>query len=210
MTVIDVNSLVQPGYYGDEDSMWLAMSDLPAEGRRLTFDDPAIWTVPLQEFGIPCRILVPLEAELFVVPHHGDGVDGCFIRGTLRGEVSLPCNRCAEDARIVINSDFETFEPFPVEHDAERASQQERLSSDDVPDEEVVRIKDGVAQFNPQALLWEEFSLALPVKPLCRPDCKGLCPVCGHNRNKGDCSCATEEGDPRLAALKLFTPTRKQ
>lgn len=190
--------------------MWLAMSDLPAEGRRFTFDDPTIWTGPLDEFGIPCTILVPLKAELFLLPHHGDGVYGCLVRGTLRGEVSLPCTRCAEDARIVINNDFETFEPFPAGQEDEDTSPQERISLDDIPDEQVVRIKDGVAQFNPRALLWEEFSLALPVNPLCRPDCKGLCPVCGHNRNKGDCSCAAEEVDPRLAALKLFTPTQKQ
>ena len=189
--------------------MWLAMSDLPAEGRRLTFDDQAIWTGPLKEFGIPCTILTPLKAELFVLPHEGDGVRGCLVRGTIRGEVSLPCNRCAEDAKVVINSEFETFEPFPVEQDDD-AGAQERINIDDIPDEEVARVKDGVAQFNPQALLWEEFSLALPVKPLCRPDCKGLCPVCGHNQNKGSCSCAAEEGDPRLAALRLFTPTKKQ
>jgi uncharacterized protein len=42
---------------------------------------------------------------------------------------------------------------------------------------------------------------ALPVVPLCRPDCRGLCPVCGENRNEVDCDCALEEADPRWAAL---------
>jgi uncharacterized protein len=40
----------------------------------------------------------------------------------------------------------------------------------------------------------------LPMKPLCRPDCKGLCPQCGLNLNDEACSCAPDV-DPRLASL---------
>ena len=54
----------------------------------------------------------------------------------------------------------------------------------------------------PNQRLWEEFSLALPVKPLCRPDCRGLCPECGKNLNEGACGCSRDSGDPRLAALR--------
>lgn len=43
----------------------------------------------------------------------------------------------------------------------------------------------------------------LEPKPLCRPDCKGLCPVCGQDLNVGECACgARHEGDPRLRVLK--------
>lgn len=52
--------------------------------------------------------------------------------------------------------------------------------------------------------VWESFILSLPPKVLCSPDCKGLCPNCGQNLNVGTCSCKEEEGDPRLAALKLY------
>jgi uncharacterized protein len=48
----------------------------------------------------------------------------------------------------------------------------------------------------------EQFFLALPMKPLCRPDCRGLCPVCGKNRNIEQCECREEWTDPRLAPLK--------
>jgi uncharacterized protein len=43
--------------------------------------------------------------------------------------------------------------------------------------------------------------LELPMKPLCRPDCAGLCPTCGKNRNEGPCGCREEPSDPRLAVL---------
>lgn len=50
----------------------------------------------------------------------------------------------------------------------------------------------------------ENLQLALPFVAVCRPDCKGLCPVCGSNRNETDCGCKEENTDPRLAALKDF------
>ena len=46
--------------------------------------------------------------------------------------------------------------------------------------------------------------LSLPMKSLCREDCKGLCPICGKDLNKGKCDCVVEEVDPRLAKLKDF------
>ena len=48
----------------------------------------------------------------------------------------------------------------------------------------------------------EQFYLALPMKPLCREDCKGLCPVCGVNRNREACSCDTTWVDPRMEPLR--------
>ena len=50
----------------------------------------------------------------------------------------------------------------------------------------------------------EQFYLALPMKPLCGNDCKGLCPTCGTNWNKGTCDCSNQSEDPRLAALKAL------
>ena len=57
-------------------------------------------------------------------------------------------------------------------------------------------------QLDLTALLETETSLALPMKPLCREGCRGLCPVCGGNRNVTACACETRVPDPRWAALK--------
>lgn len=46
--------------------------------------------------------------------------------------------------------------------------------------------------------------LYIPVKPLCKSDCQGMCPSCGKNLNKGKCSCRLESLDPRFAKLKDF------
>ena len=47
----------------------------------------------------------------------------------------------------------------------------------------------------------EQILLSLPLRPLCREDCKGLCPGCGEDLNKGACGCSGKAVDPRLAVL---------
>jgi uncharacterized protein len=64
----------------------------------------------------------------------------------------------------------------------------------------------GLAEYRDETIdlgevIREQFYLALPMKPLCQDACKGLCPVCGVNRNRETCNCTQEWVDPRLAAL---------
>jgi len=51
-------------------------------------------------------------------------------------------------------------------------------------------------------LIREQVLLALPTRPLCRDDCRGLCPQCGINLNHAECGCRVETFDPRLEALR--------
>ncbi|MEE0945611.1 MAG: DUF177 domain-containing protein [Acutalibacteraceae bacterium] len=50
-------------------------------------------------------------------------------------------------------------------------------------------------------LVYTEIIISLPMKHLCREDCKGLCSICGKNLNEGGCNCETKQIDPRLSAL---------
>jgi len=51
-------------------------------------------------------------------------------------------------------------------------------------------------------LIREQVLLALPTRPLCDEDCRGLCPSCGADLNEGDCRCATSHSDPRMAIFR--------
>lgn len=175
----------------------IALNGLPPGGKTLILDDPAIWSAPMQECGMDCRVVRPLVGTVTLLPQE----DGCLVRGTLKGEVVVPCNRCAEDARLTIDSTFDSFEPFPEEDETDAPKEKEK-AFDSEADDLVVSLVDGAPVINLAGLLWEEFVLALPVRPLCRPDCKGLCPDCGKNLNEGPCSCVRDKGDPRLAALR--------
>ncbi|MCC8194590.1 MAG: DUF177 domain-containing protein, partial [Deltaproteobacteria bacterium] len=150
----------------------------------------AVWTAPMAEFGISGTILEPLRATFTVFVQD----EGVLIRGSITGKVALPCTRCAEDAVVVIAQPVDTYEPFPAEDGGDPLEVDRELLRN-APSGQGV-------EMNLAALAWEEFLLALPMKPLCDPACKGLCPRCGVNRNTTSCSCGSDAEDPRMAPLR--------
>jgi uncharacterized protein len=64
--------------------------------------------------------------------------------------------------------------------------------------------EDGHIDLEPLAR--EYLILEVPINPTCKPDCKGLCPVCGENLNEQDCGHRKEDIDPRFSVLKKFLP----
>ena len=145
----------------------IPLSEISPSGKDMTLDDPAIWQGPLAEFQMDCRIIDPLKAELGIMPLEG----GYLVRGSITGTVVLPCNRCAEDVTVTVDSHFENFEETAAEPEDEEAA----TTGEDLLESRVV-VENGVSYLDLGAICWEEFVLALPVNPLCRPDCKGLCP----------------------------------
>ena len=132
---------------------------------------------------------------------------GCLVRGELCGQVVLPCNRCAEDTVVDIRTDFEDFEELPGEDDVDavlNASGGNGAADAETTESRIVYERT-MPMLDLAAVCWEEFVLALPVNPLCKTDCKGLCPQCGTNLNNGTCGCIPDEGDPRLAVLRGLT-----
>lgn len=181
---------------------WIALNALPPEGRTFTLDDPSVWSSPLAAFQMEVQVLSPLSCEVTLLPQ----ADGCLVRGRTRGQVAVPCSRCAENAVVDIDHPFESFEPYPEDDGASLPSGTHARKADeffpDETDELVMRLVRGAPEINLAGLAWEEFLMCLPVNPLCAPSCKGLCPVCGKNLNEASCDCTTETSDPRLAALK--------
>ena len=71
---------------------------------------------------------------------------------------------------------------------------------DEAPDAEENSFGDDGIDLAP--LVRDTVLAALPIRNLCRPDCKGLCPKCGADLNQGDCGCDREAVDLRLEVLK--------
>ena len=136
------------------------------------------------------RVVAPVHLAFDI---HKDK-DKFRLVGTVRTELELPCSRCLEPFTLPVNQSFDLrFHPqseATTEVDAEVAN--EDLETSFYRDE----------QIDLNELLREQFYLTLPMKPLCREDCKGLCPQCGTNLNTGTCDCGPGWEDPRLAALK--------
>ncbi len=178
--------------------LWLQLKDLPTEGRELSVDDPAVWAGPCAACGMECGVRTPLKALVQLLPQE----QGLLVRGILEGEVALPCDRCAEPAPVVVAQRFDEFEPFPAERKRNTKRKAPEAELFDEESSTLMRETKAGLEFDLGGFLWEQFLLALPVKPLCTDACKGLCPVCGQNCNQGRCGCATEDKDPRLAALR--------
>lgn len=163
---------------------WLPLTDIPAEGREFSFADQSLWTGPAEDFAMRFTLAEPLSATLLVIPQRR----GAYLKGRLTGTVTLPCDRCAGEARTVLDHEFEFVDELPAPGQA-------------LEDTWLRESKAGL-ELDAAGLLWEQFLLALPQHVLCRPDCRGLCPVCGADLNLAPCGCTPAGGDTRLAALR--------
>lgn len=116
------------------------------------------------------------------------------LRGTIKTEVEILCDRCAAPELSPLAVEFDTSF-IPQEVEAAKAENVELA-----PEDLLLSAYDGEA-IDLDELVREQILLALPSRHLCREDCKGLCQKCGADLNAGDCSCGQSEIDPRWSAL---------
>jgi len=111
-----------------------------------------------------------------------------YIKADIKTKTHLLCDRCSESytdnldesVRIVITNDSDLGNP----------------------DDDIYPITASSTKVDITESIKETLLVSLPAKRLCKPDCKGLCPVCGTNLNFETCSCKTDEIDPRWEALR--------
>jgi uncharacterized protein len=116
------------------------------------------------------------------------------IAGRLDATLQLACCRCLEPVRREVTVTLDLLYLPASEHAGDGDVRIEE------PDLSAAYYRDG--QIDLGQLMHEQFQLALPMKPLCRDDCRGLCAICGGNRNLSECGCVETWEDPRLAGLK--------
>jgi uncharacterized protein len=114
--------------------------------------------------------------------------------GRVRTTLELKCSRCLEPFTAPVDQEFDLrYQPHTVNAgEGEREIEEDDLTTAFYENDEI----------DLGHLMQEQFYLSLPMKPLCRDDCKGLCVVCGTNLNLDSCACKRDWEDPRLAALK--------
>ncbi len=131
---------------------------------------------------------VPVELRYYRL-----GEDLLF-HGRFDGAVRGTCARCLAEYPFPVKDDF-TFVMKPAAGpEAEGELGDEDLSLSFYEGDEV--------DLSP--LLREAMMLSLPTRPLCKDDCRGLCPRCGANRNNTDCGCRDDWADPRLEVLRTL------
>lgn len=114
---------------------------------------------------------------------------GLYLEGRLETQISMECDRCLTVLEHPLQIEPKELLYFPPQPAGDPV-----LS---VPETGILDLK---------PLLREYFVVGMPMHPLCRPDCKGLCPECGGNRNETVCEHPAAEVDSRLAVLKSLLP----
>lgn len=138
-------------------------------------------------------------------------IDQILFQGTVETEFFHSCDRCLENARFPVSVPVVwTFE------EGQPRDYVEQQMAEAVEDDEVEAL--GVFFYNGTAIdlappVWDEVALAMPDKFICRDDCRGLCPVCGGNRNTDPCACEdnstneeTSASNSGFAGLKEMFP----
>lgn len=129
--------------------------------------------------------------------------------GRVTTALEVACSRCLEPFRVPVDARVDlTF--YPATDPLATAKPARTSPKLDDDGDEVKEDDLGVSFYSDdvidlEQIMREQFYLALPMKPLCTDDCKGLCPVCGINRNREACSCESTWVDPRFDALRKLT-----
>ena len=118
---------------------------------------------------------------------------GILVKGELQTEVELTCSRCLSlfHYPVTINFEEEYIPTIDVVSGAPLSSPEES-SSFIIDEHHVIDLTEAVRQYT---------LLTLPMKPLCREDCAGLCQESGHNLSQGPCDCPPQVRDPRWSEI---------
>ena len=119
----------------------------------------------------------------------------------LQAGLSLSCCRCLEPFEIKVNRNVDLLY---LPQNANNGDSEQEIVENDLSTAFYSEDKIDLKQ-----MIREQFELELPMKPLCRNDCKGLCQICGTNLNFRACKCNTNWQDPRLEVLKTFRLNRQ-
>ncbi|MCA9509591.1 MAG: DUF177 domain-containing protein [Myxococcota bacterium] len=186
--------------------MKLNLDRLDATPSHHAFEATAAWwaeRVAEADEG-PYEVVAPFRFELDA---HKMGED-VYLAGAMSGALELECGRCVARYRQALRESFRlVLEPargrVPLDPEGDLALRRDGMCLGDEVESGWYR----GSEIQLDAWFAEIIALAMPVQPLCDEACKGLCPVCGADRNAGDCGCVVREDRPRspfamLGALK--------
>jgi len=171
---------------GGADSMFLDVKDLAVHKLPIRKSyAPGSLDYGLAEVKQTGSLEVRATAELLEEQIH--------IEGKLEVRIEMVCARCLEPLVEDVHREFDLYySPLPKGAKPE----EERLKYDDTE----MGFYQGEGLFLAEVLT-EQVLLSLPMKAICRSDCRGLCANCGANLNHEECRCETHATDPRLAPL---------
>lgn len=179
------------------------LDEIKEEGITLEFSEEytdfpmLVGMVEAGEVGFPLPLQIRLR--IFRVEEMVE------VEGELEISIGLSCSRCLKGFELPVSSRFSlTFTRELPGVEGEDGEEGVEVSAEDMGlilfEGEEIDLRDGIQ---------EQVIMALPFRPLCRPQCKGLCPSCGADRNVTSCGCESTDVNLKFAALKDFKVKKK-
>ena len=188
MTGVGGFPIVLYSIFGEIYPLYIKISEIPREGLDVVASREKSWIPRVLEGMDPyplrtCR----LTSAGLILTLEGRNV---FASGSYAAEGEAFCDRCTEEFTVTVQKEFDTI-LVPRDQGPSGTANVE-LHEDDLD----IGFYDG-AGVEVNDLFWEQVALNLPVKLLCSEECRGVCPTCGGNRNRGECGCTeTPAGGP--------------
>ena len=176
--------------------MFLSIKEM--ELRKIRFDE-TFQTGEIDFSGEELAQVSPLRAQgsAELLPHTGNEMR---VKGQYTVELASECDRCLGRARFPLDAGFDLFyRPMSV------IAREEEVEIDE-GEAEIGFYEDGGIEL--EDILREQVLLALPMQRVCSAACKGICPVCGRNRNETECDCRVAGHDDRWGALRNLIEPR--
>jgi len=172
--------------YDVDTTMLIDIDRLPKEGLSVSRD-----------FEFPSFDLVE-ENAVFLEPAHADVTirlsgDEILIQGQVTARLSFVCSRCLTPFEFPVASRFDLVY-LPEDIDA---------VSEELSEEKLDQMFYAGRQIDLRAVVLEQLNLTFPAKPLCAPDCEGICAVCGEIIRDAKCACLVKESDTPWNKLKF-------
>ncbi len=197
--------------------MFIDLDRVPHGGqavdRTLVLEGPYI---EREEFRPLSSVALSGRLQPIVSDEGGDAQgEGVFrLRGWMSCRIELACVRCLEPFPVDLAEELDLLYLPQSSNEAPAAEASEadaftELSGRGLEREELAVSFYRDARIDLSQMIVEQIVLALPMKPLCKPDCRGLCALCGKNRNLVSCECAPKDTDPRWAPLKTLQKSRR-
>ena len=119
---------------------------------------------------------------------------GILVTGRLEADTESTCARCLTSfpQPLVLDIEEEYFPTIDIVTGAPVSAPEDEPGAFTIDDNNILDLGEAIRQYS---------LLAVPIKPLCRDDCPGLCPECGANLNTVSCGCPRRDVDPRLQNL---------
>ena len=174
--------------------MKISVDEIPQSPKEIHFSESVEELKRIYSQSKNSEFCFPQNVEVDLT-YYRSGQDILF-HGRFNGEFGGCCGRCLETYNFELDKHFD-FVLTPGLVNAERRT--EELTRDDL----------GLSfyaldEIDLAPLIAEQVLLALPTRPLCSENCRGLCGSCGVNLNIQSCSCATVVGDPRMAIFRTL------